>query len=92
MSWFVYIVRCGDGSLYTGVTNDVARRVRRHACGRGAKYTRGRGGVRLLWTESHRTKGRALSREYAIKRLRRDDKLALAVSVTRHRSRTADDA
>jgi len=75
--WFVYVARCADGTLYTGVTTDLARRMAEHSSGRGAKYTRGRGGVRLAYSERRRTKGRALSREAAIKRLRRPDKLAL---------------
>jgi predicted GIY-YIG superfamily endonuclease len=75
--WYVYVARCGDGTLYTGVTTDVARRLREHREGRGAKYTRGRGGVRLRYCEPQPTHGRALSREAAIKRLRRAEKLML---------------
>lgn len=75
--WYVYIARCGDGSLYTGITTDLSRRMAEHSSGRGAKYTRGRGGVRLAYAERRRSKGRALSREAAIKRLRRAEKVAL---------------
>jgi putative endonuclease len=75
--WYVYVARCGDGTLYTGVTTDVARRLRQHRAGRGAKYTRGRGGLRLRYCEEQPTRGRALSREAAIKRLPRVEKLRL---------------
>lgn len=73
----MYIAECSDGSLYTGITTDLERRMSEHSSGRGAKYTRGRGGVRLAYSERGRTKGRALSREAAIKGLRRAEKLAL---------------
>jgi len=75
--WYVYVAECGDGTLYTGVTTDLARRMGEHASGRGAKYTRGRGGVRLRAWEACATKGRALSREAAIKRMARAVKRAL---------------
>ncbi|GMA56623.1 putative endonuclease [Alicyclobacillus sacchari] len=74
---FVYIVECGDGTLYTGYATDVLRRIAMHNKGRGAKYTRGRGPVRLLYVESHADKCAALRRERAIKRLPRARKLAL---------------
>jgi predicted GIY-YIG superfamily endonuclease len=76
--WTVYILRCGDKTLYTGITNDLPERLAKHAKGTGAKYTRGRGPFRVVYTEQHRTKGRALKREAAIKALRRDEKLKLA--------------
>lgn len=76
--WSVYIVRCGDDSLYTGVAKDVAARVAAHNAGRGAAYTRSRLPVRLLWTEKGFTRGAALSREAAVKRLPRPLKKALA--------------
>jgi putative endonuclease len=76
--YWVYIARCGDGTLYTGVTIDLARRLAQHSAGRGARYTRGRGGVRLRYCEAAATKGRALRREAAIKRLPRARKLQLA--------------
>ena len=76
--WSVYIVRCRDGSLYTGATSDVARRIAAHCAGKGARYTRGRGPVRLLYEEACATKGDALRREAVIKRLRRSDKLRLS--------------
>jgi predicted GIY-YIG superfamily endonuclease len=74
----VYIVRCGDDSLYTGVAKDVAARVAAHNAGRGAAYTRSRLPVSLLWTEKGFTRGGALSREAAVKRLPRPLKQALA--------------
>ena len=77
VTW-VYVARCGDGTLYTGVTTDLARRLEQHATGRGARYTRGRGGVRLHHCEAAATKGQALRREAAIKRLPRARKLLLA--------------
>ena len=75
--WFVYILRCGDGSLYTGVSDDVSRRLAAHQAGRGAKYTRGRGPLELLYTEEQPNHGAALRREMRIKALTRREKLAL---------------
>lgn len=76
--WSVYIVRCGDDSLYTGVAKDVSARVEAHNAGRGAAYTRSRLPVRLLWSKDGFTRGAALSREAALKRLPRPLKLAVA--------------
>ena len=75
-SW-VYILRCGDGTLYTGVTTDVERRLREHESGRGAKYARSRGPLTLVYREAQPDRGAALRREAAIKRLTRAEKLAL---------------
>lgn len=80
MSAFVYMLRCKDGSLYTGWTNDVAHRFAMHCSGRGAKYTRGRGPLQLVYTEELPDKESALRRECAIKRLARTAKLALATA------------
>lgn len=77
MTWIVYILRCGDGSLYTGITSDLARRLAAHESGRGAAYTRGRRPLRLVYTERRRGRSAALRREAAIKRLPRVAKLAL---------------
>lgn len=77
MSYWVYILRCRDGTLYTGITNDVDRRAAAHNSGRGAKYTRGRGPVAVVYREECADKSAALRREYAIKRLTRAEKLAL---------------
>ena len=73
----VYIVRCADGSLYTGYARDPARRVAIHNSGRGARYTSGRRPVRLVYLESFRTIGEALKREYQLKRWPRRKKQAL---------------
>ena len=75
MPWLVYILRCRDGSLYTGITNDLPRRLKAHAAGKASRYTRSRLPVRLAYQEPQPTKSRALKREAAIKRLRRDQKL-----------------
>lgn len=77
MSYFVYILRCGDGTLYTGTTDDVERRLAAHRSGKGAKYTRGRGPLELVYRESCADKSAALKRELAVKRLTRKEKLAL---------------
>jgi len=74
---FVYIVECADGTYYTGYTTDVARRVSEHNAGTGARYTRGRTPVTLIYTEAFATKSEAMSREYAIKQLRRRQKKRL---------------
>jgi putative endonuclease len=75
--WMVYMVQCRDGSLYTGMTNDLPRRLAAHGAGRGGAYTRARLPLRLVYTERRRSRGAALSREAAIKRLSRAAKLAL---------------
>ncbi|MCZ7571843.1 MAG: GIY-YIG nuclease family protein [Ardenticatenaceae bacterium] len=77
MEAFVYIVECADGTLYTGWTTDVARRVQEHNAGRGARYTRGRRPVRLVLIEFHPTQAAAMQREAAIKRLPRAAKWRL---------------
>lgn len=76
MAWFVYMVRCADGSLYTGATNDLARRVAAHNEGKGARYTRSRRPVTLVWSRRAKDRGSALSREARLKRLSREEKLA----------------
>jgi putative endonuclease len=76
-AWFVYVVRCRDGSLYTGIARDVNARLDAHNQGRGARYTRGRRPVALLHIERKRSQGAALRRELAIKALPRKAKLAL---------------
>lgn len=77
---FVYVLQCTDGSLYTGYTTDVERRVAEHNAGDGAKYTRGRTPVELVHVEEFESKSAAMSREYEIKQLRREQKLALVES------------
>lgn len=72
--WYVYILRCGDGTLYTGITTDVPRRLRMHRSGRGAKYTRGRQPLELVYTEACDDHSQALKREWQIKQLPRAEK------------------
>ncbi len=79
--WWVYILRCGDGTLYTGMTDDPERRLAAHRSGHGAKYTRGRGPLELVYSEACGTRGDALRREAAIKRLPRAKKLRLIKEV-----------
>ena len=81
--WWVYILRCGDGTLYTGMTDDPERRLAAHRSGHGAKYTRGRGPLELVYSEACGTRGDALRREAAIKRLPRAKKLRLIKEVLR---------
>jgi len=78
MAWVCYLLECADGTLYTGISNDLPRRLGQHARGVASKYTRSRLPVRLRWSERHRDRGAALRREAAIKRLPRAGKLALA--------------
>lgn len=77
MTWSVYLLRCADGTLYCGIALDVAARLAQHAAGKGAKYTRGRGPLALVYTEVCGTKAEALRRERPIKRMPRDAKLRL---------------
>ena len=74
---YVYIVECRDNTLYTGYTNDPARRIKEHNLGDGAKYTRGRGPVKLVYLEEFTDKSEAMKREYEIKQLSRSEKLEL---------------
>ena len=72
--WYLYILRCGDGSLYTGITTDVEKRVEIHRAGKGAKYTRGRKPLELVYRETCGSHSNALKRELAVKKLTRDQK------------------
>jgi putative endonuclease len=72
--WFVYILRCGDQTLYTGIARDVAARLRAHSLGRGARYTRSRGPLTLCKTRRCTSRSAALKLEYAIKQLPRQKK------------------
>jgi len=76
-TWFVYILQCADNTLYTGVATDVAARLATHNAGKGAKYTRGRLPVLLMYQECVDDRSTALRREHAIKKMRADDKRAL---------------
>ncbi|WP_257462832.1 GIY-YIG nuclease family protein [Archangium lipolyticum] len=80
-AWTVYMVRCRDGSLYTGATNNLERRLATHNRGRGAAYTRARLPVTLVWSEAAADRGAALRREAALKRLSRAEKLRLVQQV-----------
>lgn len=80
--WFVYVVRCGDGSLYTGISTNVDARVAKHNAGEGARYTRARGPVELVHVERKRSRSHALRREAAIKALPRERKIELLSSAT----------
>ena len=80
MTAFTYIVRCADGTLYTGWTDDIEKRLAAHNSGHGAKYTRSRRPVELVYQECFDTKEEAMSREWHIKRLSRAQKLALVAS------------
>jgi len=75
--WFVYILLCRGQTLYCGITDDVQRRLEMHRSGKGAKYTRGRGPLELVYTEQCESYSAALKREYAIKQLPRSEKLKL---------------
>ena len=74
---YTYILRCGDGSLYTGWTNDLEKRFAAHSAGKSCKYTRARLPVELVYYEEHETKEEAMRREWQIKQLSRMEKLAL---------------
>lgn len=82
--WYLYILRCGDESLYTGITTDVEKRLEAHRSGRGAKYTRGRGPLALVYREECGTHSDALKRERAVKALPREAKLELIQSVRKN--------
>ena len=73
-TWYLYILRCGDGSLYTGITTDVQRRLKAHLAGKGAKYTRGRGPLELVYREECSGHSEALKRELEVKALTREEK------------------
>ena len=85
-AWFVYMLRCGDGSLYTGIALDVRERLAVHRAGKGARYTRARLPLRLVYQERLRGKSAALRREIEIKQLDRSAKLEL---IARNRARKA---
>jgi putative endonuclease len=87
--WVVYVVRCADGTLYCGITNDLQARLAAHTAGKGAKYTRGRGPLELIATQRTRDKRIALRIEHAVKRLRRPEKLALGPQQLQQIAKTA---
>jgi putative endonuclease len=77
--WYVYLLRCGDGSLYTGITNNLEARLAAHNTGKGARYTRSRRPVTLVWCERRRGRASALRREAEIKSWPRTRKASLVV-------------
>lgn len=83
MGWCVYMLRCADGSLYTGATNTLAKRFALHAAGKGARYTRGRGPLAVVYVEPCQDRSEALRREAALKRLERAAKLRLCAEAVR---------
>jgi putative endonuclease len=92
MSWQVYVLRCGDGTLYTGIARDAEARLRQHEAGKGARYTRGRGPLAMVLLEAAATHGDALRREAAIKKLGRAAKealITLAEAAAKARTRRA---
>lgn len=78
--WYLYILRCGDGTLYTGITTDVEKRLEAHRSGKGAKYTRGRAPLELVYREVCTDHSAALKRELAVKALSRAEKQLLIAS------------
>lgn len=75
--WYLYILRCGDGTLYTGITTDVEARLEAHRSGKGAKYTRGRSPLELVYSEKCGTHSDALKREWAVKAMSKEEKWKL---------------
>jgi putative endonuclease len=75
--WIVYILECCDNTLYTGITNNLQKRIELHLAGKGARYTRGRSPLIIVYSEKCATKSLALKREYAIKQLTREEKESL---------------
>lgn len=85
MKWFVYIVKCKDGSLYTGITTDIKRRIKEHNSNnvKGARSLRGRRPVQLVYTESYETQSQARTREAEIKKWKREQKIKLIENQSR---------
>ena len=81
MTWYIYIIECNDGSLYTGITNDLDKRITAHNAGLGAKYTKSRRPVYLLYSEPAPDRKQASQREYAIKSLQKSAKIDLIASL-----------
>jgi putative endonuclease len=92
MNWQVYIILCSDATLYTGITNNLARRYAQHADRRGARYFRGRHPVEVVYLESGHSRGSASRREAVIKKLPRRDKINLLTSPLNELAHGADGA
>jgi putative endonuclease len=75
--YLIYILKCSDGTLYTGYTNNLEKRIEAHNAGKGAKYTRGRRPVKMVYSEKFRSKSKALKREWEIKKMERVEKINL---------------
>jgi len=87
VEWCVYILRCGDGSLYTGITNDLPKRLEAHRAGTGSRYTRARLPVEVVYHEASEDRSSASKREAEIKRMTRERKIALLSASGRTRRR-----
>jgi len=85
-AWHVYMLRCADGTLYTGVTNNLRARLAAHNSGKGAKYTRARCPVELLWSTRAKDKSAAHKREYHLKQLTRAEKLQVVIKWQQRRA------
>ncbi len=85
MRWVVYILRCTDDTFYTGITNDLQKRLAAHEAGTGAKYTRGRGPFEVVFTEDYEDRPDASKRERMIKRMTRAEKVQLFSDIARSR-------
>jgi putative endonuclease len=81
MAYFIYILKCKDGTLYTGITTDVVRRFEEHKAGKGGAYTRARGAMKILYKEKSKDRSSASKREVNIKKLSRKEKLKLILSI-----------
>jgi putative endonuclease len=91
VAWFVYMVQCRDASLYTGATNDLSRRVKAHSDGKGARYTRSRRPVTLVFSRRVKDRSSALKLEAKLKRLSRAEKLTLVSAARRRRPARSHD-
>lgn len=85
MGWVVYILECADGTFYTGITNNLERRLAAHEAGTGAKYTKGRGPFSLVFREDYADRSDASKRERIIKKMSREEKKALFSDTSRSR-------
>jgi len=85
-SWRVYLARCSDASLYCGITNNLKKRIAAHNAGKGARYTRSRRPVELVWSKRYGTKSQALKAEYAFKALTKAQKLQLLNGKSKNRT------
>jgi putative endonuclease len=82
-NWLVYIAKCKDGTFYTGCTNDLGKRLKKHNNNVGAKYTKGRTPIKLIYTEMNLNKSQALQKEHEIKQLSRQEKIKLIKNMTK---------